>query len=75
MKAWPGSWCTRIQNTRKAAGLNIEDRIDLWVEGPEEIGGMLEEHSGSGRPRDAGRFSCRDGPGEHVGRRGTVGTD
>ncbi|NLE73763.1 MAG: isoleucine--tRNA ligase [Actinobacteria bacterium] len=34
-----------IQNTRKAAGFQIEDRIHLWVEGPQEIAEMLAEHA------------------------------
>lgn len=32
-----------VQNARKAANFQIEDRIHLWVEGPEEIAAMLEE--------------------------------
>ena len=32
-----------VQNTRKAAGFNIEDRIQLWVEGPADVQAMLEE--------------------------------
>ncbi len=34
-----------VQNTRKAAGFQIEDRIQLWVEGPEQISSVLEAHS------------------------------
>lgn len=33
-----------IQNTRKAAGFQIEDRIHVWIAGGEEIGQMLAEH-------------------------------
>ena len=32
-----------VQNTRKAAGFNIEDRIHLWVEGPADVQAMLED--------------------------------
>ena len=32
-----------VQNVRKAADFQIEDRIHLWIEGPEEIGTMLAE--------------------------------
>ncbi len=35
-----------IQNTRKAAGLRIEDRIHLTVEGPAEIAAVLAEAGG-----------------------------
>jgi len=33
-----------IQNTRKAAGFQIDDRIRLWVTGPDEIADMLAVH-------------------------------
>ncbi len=32
-----------VQNTRKAAGFQIEDRIDIWVEGPEPVAEMLSQ--------------------------------
>ncbi len=32
-----------VQNTRKAAGFQIEDRIDIWVAGPEAVAEMLSQ--------------------------------
>lgn len=34
-----------IQNTRKAAGLKIEDRIEVWIAAGQDIAEMLAEHS------------------------------
>ncbi|MCL5942344.1 MAG: isoleucine--tRNA ligase [Actinobacteria bacterium] len=34
-----------VQNTRKAAGFRIEDRIKLWVEGPEKVMRVLAEYA------------------------------
>jgi isoleucyl-tRNA synthetase len=34
-----------IQNTRKAAGFQIEDRIHIWVEGPQALADMLTEYA------------------------------
>ncbi|MCZ7664171.1 MAG: DUF5915 domain-containing protein [Thermoleophilia bacterium] len=36
-----------VQNTRKAAGFRVEDRIALSVRGPQAIAGMIEEHAES----------------------------
>ncbi len=33
-----------VQNTRKAAGFHVEDRIHLWVEGPEAVAEMLSHY-------------------------------
>jgi isoleucyl-tRNA synthetase len=33
-----------IQDARKAAGLDVSDRIELWVDGPDDVRAALEDH-------------------------------
>jgi isoleucyl-tRNA synthetase len=34
----------RVQNIRKSSGLEITDRINVWVSAPENIGAAIEQH-------------------------------